>query len=265
MFFFLKKFIAFWLMPLSVAVVALAAGWWLTRRPRDGRPARTGRTLLATALVLLLVFGNHFVSRSLMRPLETRYSPMPELATGASVPPALAACDYVVVLGAGNGHSPGMAATSQLASSALARITEAVRLLRHLPHAKLLVSGPGDGRRAPHAVVLARAAMSLGVDESRILLVDQALDTEDEARLVRERVGTAPVALVTSAWHMPRAMALFRGRGVAALACPTDFSTHSYDGFSFTQFLWDARSLDGSTWAIRERIGYLWIWLRGKT
>lgn len=260
--FWLKKFVSFWLMPLSAIVVALAAGLWLMRHPRR---ARLGWTIAAVALGLLVVSGNHYVAYALVRPLETRYAPIPELRTGEPLPAALAACRYVVVLGGGNGHSAGMAATSQLSLSALGRIVEAVRLLRALPDAKLLVSGPSDGRHTAHAVVLARAAMSLGIAENRIVLIDQALDTEDEARLTRAQVGDAPVALVTSAWHMTRAMALFRSAGLSPLPCPADFITHDSEGRSFTQFLWGSEQLHHTTLAVRERIGYLWIKLRGKT
>ncbi len=262
MLFLLKKFVGFWLMPMSFCVVAISAGLWLQRYPRH---ARVGRRLAVGGLIVMLILSNHFVARGLMRPLETRYEPIPELKAGAQLPPALAACRFIVVLGAGNGHSPGMAATSQLSGGALSRLTEAMRLLRVLPDAKLVVSGPGDGKRTPHAVVLARAAMSLGVEESRIVLIDQALDTEDEARLVRAQVGTAPVALVTSAWHMKRAMALFAGVGLKPLPCPTDFITHADDNFGFTQLLWTPGALGCTSWVFYERIGYLWIWLRGKT
>ena len=49
------------------------------------------------------------------------------------------------------------------------------------------------------------------------------------------------------------------------LACPADFRTHADETFFFGDLLWDSESLGKSTWAIRERLGYLWIWLRGKS
>ena len=261
MLFGLKKFISFWLMPLPFCLTLIVVGACLLRFSR--RPA-LGRRLLLAGVLLLMLASNHFVSRALLRPLETRHAAIPELL-GTSPAPALAACRYVVVLGGGNGHTPDLPATGELSPSALARITEGVRLLRVLPQARLLVSGPGDGQRRPHAVVLARAAMSLGIEEGRILMIDQALDTEDEARLVREKVGDAPIALVTSAWHMPRSVALFRHAGLAPVTAPADFAPPADDPVRWSHFFWDAKSLDDTTLAVRERIGYLWIWLRGKT
>jgi uncharacterized SAM-binding protein YcdF (DUF218 family) len=133
-----------------------------------------------------------------------------------------------------------------------------------LPDAKLILSGPSDGKREAHASILRRAAMSLGLDPRRISLIDQALDTESEARLVRAQVGDAPIALVTSAWHMRRSMALFAKQHVDALPCPTDYITHADNSFAFYQLLWDANALGCTTWAVYERVGYVWAWVRGK-
>ena len=261
MLFWLKKFVSFWLMPLPFCLTMMIVGLCLAC---SSRRAKLGRRLIVAGIALLMLLSNYHVSRAMIRPLETRYAAIPELRANAPGPPALAPCRFVVVLGGGNGHSAGVSATGELSSSALGRITEAVRLLRVLPNAKLIVSGPSDGHLPAHATVLARAAISLGVDESRITLIDQALDTEDEAGIVRERIGDAPFALVTSAWHMPRAVALFRHTGLSPLPCPADFKSHDDEGTNFNHWLWDVNSLERSTLAVRERIGYLWIWLRGR-
>lgn len=262
MLFWLKKFISYWLMPLPFCVVAIGAGLFLSLSPRR---ARFGRALALGGVVLLLLFSNKFVSRALIRPLETRYPAIPEFAAGAAVPPRLAAVRYVIVLGGGNGHSPDTAATNLLSASALSRVVEGVRILHAVPQAKLIVSGPKSGDRPSHATVLARAAQSLGIDAARIVHVENAHDTEDESRAAKRLAGDAPVALVTSAWHMPRSMALCRSAGLDAVACPSDFKTHADDPVHFDDLLWDLGSLERSTLAVRERIGYLWIWLRGKT
>jgi len=261
MLFWLKKFVAFWLMPLSVTIVAMAVGYWMMR---SAKRARFGRALLLTGLILLVVLSNKYVSRWLLRPLETRYAPIPEFVVGAPVPAVLANVRFVVVLGGGHGDTPGMAATNRLSSSSLGRVTEGVRILRLLPEAKLIVSGPSDGKRESHAAVLGRAAQSLGVALERVVYIDQAHDTEDESRHTQRLTQGARVAVVTSAWHMPRSMALMRSAGVDAVACPADFQTHAEDSFYFDSFLWNPGWLEDSSLAVRERIGFLWIWLRGK-
>ncbi len=262
MLFALKKFVSFWLMPMSFSVVAMAVGLVLMR---SAKRARLGRALAISGLLTLVVLSNKYVSKWLLRPLETRYAPIPELVAGTPLPPALAGCRFVVVLGGGHGTTPDMASTNRLSSSALARVAEGVRILRMLPEAKLIVSGPGVGTDDTHALVLARAAQSLGVAPERILQIDQAHDTEDESRHAQRLAQGHRVALVTSAWHMPRSMALFRSAGLEAVACPTDFKTHAYDHFYLESLFWNDDALNRSTLAFRERIGYLWIWLRGKS
>ncbi len=262
MFFWLKKLLGYWVNPVPVLVAILIIAVLLLRSPRR---ARMGRVLVTVAAVLLFLLSNKFVSTGLVRPLETRFPAVPELASSGPLPAALAQCQYVVVLGSGNGNTPGLSSLDELSVSGRARITEAVRLLHILPAARLIVSGPAEESLVTHATVLERAAVSLGVDASRIQRIEHARDTEDESLAVKRRVGNAPVAVVTSAWHMPRAMALFRAAGVQAFACPTDY-TSQWDGrFHWRDFLWDVESLERSTVAIRERVGYVWIALRGRT
>ena len=261
MLFWLKKFVSFWLMPLPAGLVLAGTGLWLIRR---GRRRASGRMLVAAGAALILVTSNSLVSKALMRGLQDRHPPVPEFVPGQPLPAAVVRVRFIAVLGGGNGHSPGVAATNLLSSSAISRLTEGVRVARVVPEAKLVVSGGGPEGKPTHAAVLERAAVQLGMDPARIIRVEDARDTEDEADRITRLAAGAPVAVVTSAWHQPRAMALFRGAGADALACPSDYRAHHEDPLSFDDFLFDAESLARSSFAIRERIGLLWITLRGK-
>ena len=261
MLFWLKKTVSFWLMPLPACLTLMIAGFVLTRRERR---RRLGRILLATGLAMLIAFSNKAVSRWLIAPLEGAYPPIPELSVSSPVPADLAACRYIVVLGGGHGDRPGLSATNRLSTSGLGRLAEGARLARALPDATVIVSGPAEGSGEAHARVLARAAESLGVAARRLRLIETARDTEDEAQAVKAIAGDAKVALVTSAWHMPRAAGLFRKAGVAVLPCPADYRGKPNPDFRWTDYSWDADSLDRSTFAVREFIGYSWVWLRGK-
>lgn len=257
--FWLKKVVSFWLMPVPLCVALLAVGAALVW---PGRRLRAGRICLVLAALVFLFFSNRAVSVFLLAPLEARYPAVPEAAPEGGAPAAVAGCRFVVVLGGGHADLASLPAIGQLSTSALARITEGVRLLRLLPQARLIVSGPGAPGRPTHASILARAAESLGVDSGRLILVDTAQDTEDESHEVARRVGRARVALVTSAWHMPRATALFRRAGVDFVACPADFVARS-TGLHWVDVAWDSESLERSTFAVHERLGLLWLRLRG--
>ncbi len=262
MFFFaLKKFVSFWLMPLPFCLTLLVAGAGLACRKKS---ARLGRGLLGTGIVLLLFFSNKVASTWLVAPLEQRYASIPDLSAPATVPAELAACRWVVVLGGGHGDLPGFAPNNKLSGTALARIVEGVRLVQALPDARLIVSGPGVGTHPTHASVLAQTALLLGVPAARIVRIETARDTEEEAQAAQLIAHGQPVALVTSAWHLPRAAALFRKAGVQTLPCPTDFTARSGAEFRWSELTWDTDSLERSTWAVRERVGYFWGWLRDK-
>ena len=258
--FLLKKIISYWLMPLPLCLALLACGLVLLR---FGRHPRLGRRLLLAAVVLLALFSNRFVSTHLLRPLEERYPAIPEFAAGGPAPEPIEGCRFVAVLGGGHSDMSGLSATSQLSTSALARAVEAVRIARVLPGARLILSGPGAGGRPSLASVSARAAESLGVSPERIVLVETARDTEEESLAVARLSGGARVALVTSAWHMPRSAGLFRKAGVVFVPCPADFVSRADVRFRWFDLGWDSESLERSTLAVHEYLGLLWLWLRG--
>jgi uncharacterized SAM-binding protein YcdF (DUF218 family) len=258
--FWLKKAVSYWLMPLPLSLALLAGGLLLAC---SARHSRASRRLLLAAAVLLALLSNRFVSTHLLRPLEELFPAVPEFAEGAPAPAPVAGCRFVVVLGSDNVDAPGMPATSRLYSSGLARIVEAVRILRVLPGARLIVSGPSVNGRPSHASVLAQAAESLGVSPARITQIETARDTEEESLAVARLAGHGRTALVTSAWHMPRAAGLFRKAGVDFVPCPTDYASRSDSRLEWMDARCDVESLERSTLAIHEYLGLLWLRLRG--
>jgi uncharacterized SAM-binding protein YcdF (DUF218 family) len=108
----------------------------------------------------------------------------------------------------------------------------------------------------------------LGVDPDRVSLLTDALDTVDEARSAAARHGDAPLVLVTSAAHMPRAMRLFAGVGLHPVACPTDFLTPRPGApRRFTPFTLfpNAENVSHGEQVFYEYLGIAWAALRGQT
>jgi uncharacterized SAM-binding protein YcdF (DUF218 family) len=206
-----KVFLGAWLLPLPLSLLAVCLGLLLLRAGRR----RTALTLLVGGA--LLGFGASFgpVSDALLLPLEERYAPVLDVATLSVVP------RYVVVLGSGYHPRPALPVTAALDATGVVRLTEGVRLYRQLPGVALIVSGGAPRGNGPIAHGYALAAIALGVPPVSIILVDTPLDTGMEIRAIHERVGDATVLLVTSAAHMPRAMALSRADGLHAIAAPT--------------------------------------------
>jgi uncharacterized SAM-binding protein YcdF (DUF218 family) len=262
MLFFLKKTLTFWVLPLPLCLSLLGAGFVLGHKTDARR--RLGRGLMLCGLLGLLGFSYKAVSRCLILPLESRYAPIPELAQPP--PPALAGCQVIVVLGGGHGGSHGpLPACSKLSDSALGRLVEGVRLARLLPQSILVVSGPSDGAGGEtHASVLTAAACSLGLPPQRVRQIDQARDTEEEAEAVARLFPKHKIALVSSAWHMPRSAALFHRDFPDLVACPADFRGKVAGHFNWRDYGWDSESLTRSTMALREYLGLFWLKLRGR-
>jgi uncharacterized SAM-binding protein YcdF (DUF218 family) len=259
--FLLKKLISGWLMPVPFCLTLLVIGLWLVW---SSKRINLGRFFLTTGVILLLVFSNRFVSTWLIRPLELAYLPVPELTVGASLPVELADCRNVVVLGGGHVDAPQLAAINKLSSGSRARLIEGVRLMRFLPDARLVVTGPSINNSRSHAAVQADAAISLGIPAEKIVRLENTRDTEEEAEELGHLLGREPFALVTSAWHLRRAAALMRNRGLNPVPCPCDYTSRPILRRSWKDFMWDGESLGRSTWAVYERLGYVWSKGRGK-
>ncbi len=266
--FALKKIIGSLLMPLPLSLIFLSLGLLLLAFRRR-RPAWLG---LGLGLAILLLAGNRAASTLLCASLETRYAPAP-LLLSPDKPSVINPCDYVAVLGSGHGEARDLSAAQRLCDSARARLLEGLRIARLLPEARLILSGPRssmtgtplDAGSQTHARVMADAAVELGFPRDRILEIDTARDTAEETAALAKLAGKHRIALVTSAWHIPRAMRLARHAGLNAVACPADYLGRSEPAPSPIAWVsWDAESLSNSTRAWREYIGLAWTCLQGK-
>ncbi|TXD36644.1 hypothetical protein FRC98_12470 [Lujinxingia vulgaris] len=209
----IKRAFAMFLLPLgmvaAILLVGVVIGW---RWPHS----RVG-PLLVLAATAGLLFGSCSPGANLMlRPLEERYPPLLEVDAGA-----MREVDYVMVLGAGFVDDDRYPLVAQIHEEGVMRLVEGIRILRKLPHARLVVSGGTrkDGRT--NAEATRQLAIDLGVAPERIVMADRALDTAQEARAFEAMAGPgASLVLVTSASHMPRAMQLFERRGLKPTPAP---------------------------------------------
>lgn len=196
--------------PLVVAlsIAALAAALRLRRKPRAA-----AWVIIAAALVAYL--GSlTAVGDLLLQPLEQQYAPLRDDSADLAGKP-------VVVLGTGYSPRGAIPVTAALAEDGLVRIVEGVRLARRFHSPRLIVSGGAPPGSTASAVGYARLASELGIDDNSIVVLDKGLDTAAEAREIARTLGSAEFVLVTSAYHMPRAMKLMLRAGCRPIAAPT--------------------------------------------
>ena len=259
MFFWLKKALTLPFLPLYFVLGVGAVGVLLLwSRKRE----RLGRVLLTLAFAVLAISANKGVAAALLAPLEHRFSPVPEAASPAELPADLRECTAILVLGGGHADSSTLSRVNQLVPGALSRVAEALRISRLLPHAKVIFSGHHPTALS-HARVMAEAAISLGLDPDRVVLFENTRDTEDEARELALLMGSKPAALVTSAWHMPRAVELCQRVGAVVVPCPADYALKPGAQTHSDFYTWDMGALDRTSRAIREYLGIIWTRIGG--
>lgn len=215
--FVLAKLLSFLTQPLAWVAVLLALGLLLLRRWR-----RAGTALLWSALAVLLLQGWEPLPDALLRRLEARH-------------PAPAKLDLqsyagVIVLGGGIDDSYVWQGHTQPAlNHAAERLTAALPLLQRAPELKLLFTGGEVGlifKGLTEAERARRFYASLGVDPQRLIFESASRTTYENAVLSAALPGvdkTRPWLLLTSAWHMPRAMATFERAGWNVTPWPADY------------------------------------------
>ncbi len=175
----------------------------------------------------------------------------------------LGAGSYIVVLGGGINRGEPLPVTSQIGLESLSRLLEGVRLYRAEPGRKLILSGGPVFNPIPESQIMSRVALIMGVNPRDILQESLSRDTEEEARLLKPLVGRERFFLVTSAAHMPRAMALFRRQGLEPVAAPMDLPAQQKGPCYPEDFFPSSHSLQRTEIALHEYLGLAWAWLRG--
>jgi len=211
---FLSKFLPLFLYPtgLITLLIILTLVFWKKRR--------LALTFLISAFVILLVAGNKYTATSLARTLEWQY---PTLTEGVTA-------DVIVVLGGGT--EPDVSPRSMVElNSAGDRVLYGFKLYQEDTAPVILLSGGDidflDDSPSTPADDMAILLEMLGVPREDMLIQNASLNTQQDAefscQIIKEK-GYEKVILVTSAFHMPRSVALFEGQGCPVIPAPVDFS-----------------------------------------
>jgi uncharacterized SAM-binding protein YcdF (DUF218 family) len=215
---------------------------------------RLGKWLLTLGVILLLLSSNILMSDLLLGPLESTYPPL--LDPAALNKERTTPIRWVAVLGSSYDVEENRPLTARLGRDSLARLVEGVRVQKMLPGSKVLLSvGVPEDVAAQGAREMGR---QLGLSREELQIIQGSLDTRDEAERMRPTLGTDEFVLVTSASHMPRAMALFQRAGMKPLPAPTDFWVKRRTS-AFEIWFPSADALRASERASYEYLGLLWM------
>ncbi|MGK9235408.1 YdcF family protein [Inquilinus limosus] len=254
MFFFLSKLIWFFIQPLGLVLLALllATAGFLYRSRRLARRLVIALTL-AFAAVCLLPVGDLMIL-----PLENRFAKPHELP---------ATVDGVIVLGGAELTVLSGARGEPMLNGNAERLFAGLDLARRFPEAQVVFSGGlGDSwNGVPAQSDIFRDVMRMaGLPEERLVLEGQARNTDENVLLLKQLV--QPQAgqhwvLVTSAYHMPRAMGLFAKAGWAVVPWPVDYRGLPPALLPRSEL---GEQVDVLSTALHEWIGLLAYWATGR-
>lgn len=233
--------------PLNLILLA-GFGLLLAR----SRP-RAGRGLIALSLFLLYLMSTPILSDLALRKFEGPY-----------VAPA-AGADAIVVLGGGSYFdAPEYGGKNTVSCWALERLRYAARLYRKTGKPLLVTGGILPGSADSEASQM-KAALEEDFDVPVKWTENASFDTEQNASksaAILKRNGVRSIYLVSQAWHMPRAVRMFRRAGLTVIPAPTGFTTFlKPDMLSFfpsAEALWKNKIL------MHEIIGIAWFELKSQ-
>ncbi|UAJ12494.1 YdcF family protein [Glacieibacterium megasporae] len=192
---------------------------------------------LALGFGLVLAVGIFPLGDLLLVPMEGRYPANPPLQE----------VDAIIILGGGG--NPAVAArwgTSGIGDAG-DRYLAGGALARRFPTSVIyFTGGSGDliGDRMSEATVAPQLLEATGVDRARVHLEGGSRSTAENAQRLRESAALQSarhIVLVTSAFHMPRAMLAFCAAGWHGLVpYPADFRSTTFGngiGWSFAHHL----------------------------
>jgi uncharacterized SAM-binding protein YcdF (DUF218 family) len=258
MFFYASKVFWFFATPSNLLATLVLAGLALALLPRT---RRLGWTIAGGFTLALLVAGLSPLSSLLILPLEERFPPFRD--DGGAV--------HGIVLLGGAVEADDSEALGQVSvNEAADRVLATIRLARRYPEARIVISGGSGsllGRGAAEAPLTARYFEEIGIEPSRILAEDRSRTTAENAAVARALVAPKPGErwlLVTSAWHMPRSVGVFRQAGFPVTAYPVDRRTAGR-GHVLRPFAFVSEGLRRLDVAAKEWAGLVGYRLSGRT
>ncbi len=221
-----------------------------------------GRTLVAVDILLWLALTFMPLGDLVLRPLEVRY---PQQDLSEIKPESI---EGIIVLGGAELAEESAVWGQPQFNEAAERVMAIPLLARAFPETAILFTG-GSGsvlrQQFKGAYAVADYVDSLGLRD-RVLLERQARNTYENALYSAQMLGGVPEGrwlLVTSAYHMPRSVGIFRKQGWKVIPYPVDFYSITSDAIRVDPKLW--QNLRDLQIAVREWIGLVVYYYTGKT
>lgn len=263
--FTLLKLVKPFLLPPTLLAAAFAIGIILVWRHRR----RSGLWVLVGALMVYVLLSLDPIANGLAWTLERRYG-VPSMITEHHRDAAA-----IVILAGGATEPDGRRDVGELSGASWRRLWRGIATYRELDGVVPIIYSGGSGdpfHVASHEAELARsyALWVAGIPEDGLLIETASRTTYENGvavvRMIRERspnITTPKVLLVTSAWHMRRAVAVFENLGMDVVPVPADFA-HRASRVTPLSILPSADAFSSSVTSIHEWVGIVGYRLLGR-
>ena len=216
-----------------------------TKANQGSRRVKRGEVLIITGLILYYSFSISPISDLIISPLESQYKRI----EGSSLNKVNKA---VLLLGG--------------PESDILRATEAIRLHILNPETQTIITGQNFlNQEKIQALKLKNHLIEQGVKTDNIILEKESRTTGESAKNIKKMLGTEEFFLITSGYHMPRSMELFKKVESNPLPAPTDFKVYKsfnknkqklgYNNYNLLDFFPGAQNLKNVDLAFHEYFG----------
>ncbi|MAX66290.1 MAG: YdcF family protein [Bacteriovoracaceae bacterium] len=205
----LKSFLSPMISPtFFITVLFFTGGYYLYKNK-----TKQFKHIYLLVIGIFILFTINPIADSLLFKYERLYSHSPYQGPGK--------IKYIVILAGGHTPTKNLPLTSELTEQTLIRLVEGIRLKnKYYPKAKIIVTGKGHAQKT-EAVAMKELALDLGVNPKEIIVEEKSTNTWEHTQNLKKILKQTPFILVTSALHMPRAIALFKKEKLNAHAAPT--------------------------------------------
>ncbi len=210
---------------------------------------KTSIILIIISFALYYFFSITPIADFLLVPLERKYSyPSKDLIEKPSV---------IVVL-SGGVKSRELSLPSVFGDSTLFRLNEALKiysLRKEKP--KIIVSGTSPiNEYSKEALFGANFLELYGVPKDMVSFEVFSTDTFEHALELKKIIGNKEFLLITSAYHLPRAVRTFKKVGLSPIPLPTDYQVEG--NYNLLDFLPQPKNLKKSNLAFHEYFGIIY-------
>lgn len=244
--FLVKKIVSALALPPTSLILLAFVGLWINKKH-----PKVGQTLTALSLATLLILSLPITGNALLQRLET-VSPINEAQ--------LKEIQAIIILGGGkDSNSPEYGGAETINKWTLERLRYGVYLQQQTDKPILVTGGAPYGGR-PEAEIMAET-LQRDFHTKDIWIEDQSKDTAENAvfsaAILKQR-NIERIAIISQAWHLPRATQLFEQQGLTVYPAPTGHTNeNNEDNKPIIRWLPKASGLDKSSIALKEYLGRL--------